>query len=534
MKMIRSTILVPAVALSTSILWACERDRTDAASAEQGPVAAQSEVPAAIGRQATLPDLQSFDRRRAYVASVGDGVISGIDLLENRVAWTLTVSEGTSVRPAEAAMGIAASRDGRWIYTGDAARDELVIVDGDVREIVTRIPLPHQVHAIDICPLGHILWVSGRHPDYPWLSRTTIIDARERTVVRTFTPGLGNDAHYAFTPDAAEVWGASVTTNLVSVYDAHTGEVLAAVPLFVEIEGTSPEAQLGLMAYNEVAIAPDGARAYIVGPESGTVYAVDVGARKAIDHVRVGERTHGVAVTRDGHEVWTANNAGSVTILDAATLDVLETIPLHDFQNETPFAHVAFSYDGTRAYVSFASDIAVMDVMTRALVARIEMGTDPHEISLEDYYVRLGEGRRVTPDRGEQRDTSASGAGVSRAGIGARAESRAAGITVGATLMSIEPRPSGGQALSFAVALDTHAGDLMEVDSARQVSVEIDGAPADAAVSWAGESESAHHRQGTLHLSFDVRPTRYVTLVFRDVGVEERTLSFDLSGAQGP
>lgn len=468
-----------------------------------------------------LPAPAAFDQRRAYVSSIGDGVISEIDLEKNQIAWTLRVSEGAGERKPESAMGIAASPDGKWVYTGDVATNEVVFVNADAREIARRIRVPHQVHAVDIGERGRVLWVAGRHPDYPWLGRTTIIDARAQKILRTFTPGLGNDAHYAFTPDLEEVWGASVSTNLVSVYDAQSGEVLAAIPLSVEVEGTSPEAELGLMGFNEVAISPGGDRAYVVGPESGTVFAIDVRAREPLARVKVGDRTHGVAVTRDGREVWTANNAGTVTILDAASLDVLETIRLHDFANQLAFAHLAFSYDGTRAYVSFASDIAVIDVMTREPVSRIEIGTDPHEISLEDYYVGLPDGQRVTPGRG-----AVVGAGRSTASNKRHQESRAAGITVGVTLRSSEPAGGGEHLLSFDVSIDTHSRDLTGIDVARQVSVQIDGRPVSARSRWTGESESSHHRSGTLDLFLPAPPDGPVSLVFEDIGVDRRTLRF--------
>lgn len=488
--------------------WPAERAR--ASAADDAPPA--------------LPGLATFDRRRAYVSSIRDGTISAVDLVKNEIAWTVQISEGAAERPAESAMGIAASPDGKWVYTGDAARNEVVFVNADEQRIVERISVPHQVHAIDICERGHVLWVSGQHPEYPWLSRSTIIDAPTRKIVKTFMPGLGNDAHHAFTPDASEIWGASVTTNLVSVYDAHSGEVLAAIPLYVEIEGTSPEAELGLPGFNEVAMTPDGTRAYVVGPESGTVFTIDVRTREPLARVKVGDRTHGVAVTRDGREVWTANNAGTVTILDAASLDILETIRVHDFANDTPFAHLAFSYDGTRAYVSFASDLAVIDVMTRELVARIEMGADPHEISLEDYYVGLPAGQRVTPER------DVSGAVTqpeAEAEERSSEESNAAGITVEASLTSIEPTSTGERVLSFAVAADTHSGDLMEIDMAGSVSVLVDGEPVDARARWIGESETAHHRTGTLEVSVDVAPEHSVDLILGDIGIDRRTLSFE-------
>lgn len=263
-----------------------------------------------------LPAPEKFDRSRAYVATIGTGTITALDLESNTVAWTLKVSEGTDEHKAESAMGIAASHDGSTVFTGNVARDELVDVDADNQEITKRVPLDHHIHAIDICPHGHWLWVAGRTPNFPWLSATTIVNAKTLEKVATVSSGLGNAAHFNFAPDGKTAWAASVSTNLVWAGETKSGEVTKVVPTGEQsIPGESPEGKMGLLGLNEVALTPDGERAFAVGPETGTVYAIDVRTGNVVGEVDVGERTHGVAVTRDGEEVWTANNAGTVTVV---------------------------------------------------------------------------------------------------------------------------------------------------------------------------------------------------------------------------
>lgn len=311
----------------------------------------------------------------AYVPSVADGTVSAIDLATNEVAWTLQISE-------ETAMGIAANSDGRYVYTGDARSKQFIIVDAEKREIVKRVPLSHGVHAIDVSPDGRYVWVGGGLENYPWLSAISVINTDTGAVEAMLSPALGNGAHFAFTPDSKEAWIASITTNLVWVMDVASGEVLAAVPLTqAAIQGRTPEAEKGLIGFNEVAISPDGTRAYAVGPESATVYAIDVASRKPLGTAKAGERAHGIAVSRDGKEVWTADRGGTVTVIDAQSLKVLATIPMGEYAN-----HVAFSMDGKYAYVSRRTDVAVIDVKSRQIVKAIPVGKEPHEISLEDLY----------------------------------------------------------------------------------------------------------------------------------------------------
>lgn len=319
----------------------------------------------------------------AYVPSIAEGTISAIDLDTHRLAWTLQVSQGTEVRSLESAMGIAASPDGRVVYTGDVVTDEVVVVDAETQRVVKRIPLPHGVHAIDLSPDGASLWVTGGLENYNWLTATSVIDTRTLEVTRTRSPALGSGAHWAFTPDGDEIWAASITTNLAWATEVSSGDVLAVVPLTRSpLSGTSPEAEKGLIGFNEIAISPGGQRAYAVGPEAAVVYAIGVPTRRVVGTVQAGERAHGVAVSRDGREVWTANRGGTVTIIDASTLRVLDTLDLGDYAN-----HVAFGPDGRFAYVTRTDDLVAIDVVTRQVTATISVGMGPHEISLEDLYV---------------------------------------------------------------------------------------------------------------------------------------------------
>ena len=320
----------------------------------------------------------------AYVPSIAEGTISAINLSTHTVDWTLQVSQGTEERAAESAMGIAASPDGRFVYTGDVVTKEVVVVDAEAQKIIKRIALPHGVHAIDLSPDGAWLWVTGGLENFPWLSATSVIDTRTLEIAKTLSPALGNGAHWAFTPDGREIWAASITTNLAWVTDTASGQVLAAVPLTRgTLAGASPEAEKGLIGFNEIAISPDGKTAYAVGPEAAIVYAIDVASRKVIGTVQAGERAHGIAVSRDGREVWTADRGGTVTIIDAETLQVLDTLDMGEYAN-----HIAFGLDGRYAYVTRLEDMVVIDVGTRQIIREIPLGKEPHEISLEDLYAR--------------------------------------------------------------------------------------------------------------------------------------------------
>lgn len=142
----------------------------------------------------------NLSAQTVYVPNASDGTISAVDTNQGRELWRLRVSEATEDRPAEAAHGIAISPDGRRLYTGDAVRDELVVIDIPSREVVTRIPVSHGVHGIDISPDGQTVWVGGASVDRFWLGELTVVNTRSNTIVEVVAPGVGSAAHVSFSP----------------------------------------------------------------------------------------------------------------------------------------------------------------------------------------------------------------------------------------------------------------------------------------------------------------------------------------------
>ena len=462
-----------------------------------------------------LPAIDRFNTKVAYVPSIGEGTISAIDLESNTIKWTLKVSNAKE-KP-ESAMGIASTADGKLVFTGDVVSKEAVIVDAEKQAVIGKIPLTHGVHAIDISPDGRWVWVAGDLEDYTWLSATTVIDVEKLEKVTTLSPALGRAAHFAWTPDGSEVWVASVSTNTVWVWDAVNKNVLDVIPLVEgQLEASSQEAQYGLIGLNEIAITPDGTKAFAVGPEAGVVFAIDVKERKLLNSVKVGERTHGVCVTRDGKEVWTANNTGTVTILDVNSLEVLARIDLSKYADELPYAHIAFSLDGQRAYVSIAKDVAVIDVGTRQVLTTIPFGYGTHEISLEDFYVQF-------VGNIERRQMATAFITQGQVGQGdLTRKSERAGITI-----SVTPERIGDE-LAFKVKMDTHSGNLMAHDLTTQSALHLsDGSIIKNGFKWEAENESSHHRSGTLKVLAPGKDIRSYKLEIKNIGIPSRTFSWN-------
>jgi YVTN family beta-propeller protein len=404
-----------------------------------------------------------------YVANAADGTVSAVDLVNEQVVWTLKIGE-------RAAHGIAASPDAGIVYAGDAAARELVVIDAGQQAVIKRIPLSTAVHGIDISPDGRTLWVGGALDNDPIKGTLTVIDTTSLTIEDVISPGLGSASHFTFTPDGGEVWIASTSTNLVWIVDTNTRQVAAAVPLALPVAAQRPLpgddwgeylAERQIIGLNEVAISPDGRRAYAVGPTTSELFVIDVASRQVLNHVTAGERAHGVSVSPDGREVWVADWAGVVNVFDAQSLEQLASIPVADPGGRAVQGanHVAFSADGARIYVSSIDQVVVLDAARREVTQRLTVGQEPHEFSLKAWVlpeVQAGTTAvrfaAVPENKAAPDQETAAGQNSSTANETNLTQVSSQGaVTVIVTPLNLR---EAGDTLDFQVILDTHAVDL--------------------------------------------------------------------------
>ena len=477
--------------------------------------------------------------RYAYVSNAAEGTVSILDLRVDRVVGTVKTGQ-------MGAHGVGASPDGRFGFAALESANEVVVIDGERQAIAARIPIPFSqamaVHGLDVSPDGKYLWVGARQGGDRRSDVVTaelaVVNTQSQAVEKVLQTALGVPSHYAMTPDGRELWIASTTVDLIWIIDTSSRQVIAAIPLVPPPRTDEQRALLpgtGIIALNEVAISPDGRRAYAVGPVASVVFAIDVASRRVVGTVKSGRNAHGIAVSRNGKEVWTSDWGGTLTIIDSENLTIKDTVTLGGRPN-----HIGFSADGSKLYVTRTGDdpelgeVVVMDTATRKPLDTMRVGTGPHEISLEDLVIPL-DAAPVAPD------TRSSGAGPQAtivSGTTAR-DSGTGGVTFEASLATREFLESKGHASSvwgFMVSLDTHSVDLSGVDIASRVVLRDGDGETLKPIAWHPLSEDSHHRSGLLLFPVSASQAapggaeqlQGARLVLTDVGgVRERVLTWN-------
>lgn len=308
-------------------------------------------------------DKNSLNDQPFFVANAGEGTISVIDPTANKEI------EKIELGSAQASHGIAASLDGKKVYSGTGFDGKsVVLIDSKSNEIEKEVKFDEGVHGIDLSFDGKKLFVSLTPGLGKEGGKMAILDTDSFEILSTIDTGYG-PAHVAVTPDGNQVWVANVNDESVSVISATDQEVIKTI-------------QVGKVP-NEVAITPDAQYAFVANVESDLISVIDVQSLETIKTIKAGDGPHGVTVSPDGEELWVANNkSNDLYIIDTATLSIKAIIPTGSYAN-----HVAFSQDGNWGYVTNRSsnDLIKINRETKEVTERIAVGAEPHEISLEDY-----------------------------------------------------------------------------------------------------------------------------------------------------
>jgi YVTN family beta-propeller protein len=134
----------------------------------------------------------------------------------------------------------------------------------------------------------------------------------------------------------------------------------------------------------------DCGHAYVANIRSGSLTVIDLSTVRKIANIPTGKGSEGLALTRDGREVWVCVRAENrIAIVDAQSLKISASI-------ETPQMpiRVAMSADGRLAYVTCAaaSALVAVDIAARKIVGRHQVDLPLAPDAASRQFARLGPG----------------------------------------------------------------------------------------------------------------------------------------------
>ncbi len=190
----------------------------------------------ATGRETSHMVAASPDGKRAYVANIGSGSVTVVDLSQAKVIKDIPTGEG--------AEGIAITPEGREVWVVNRAADTVSIINTKTLEVAATLKVPQFPIRIKITPDGQRALVScARSGDVAIIDTATKKEVKRISIDREAVPGsearLFSDRFgksptpvgLLIAPDGKRAWVASTNADVVSVLDlvslTVTGRIIA-------------------------------------------------------------------------------------------------------------------------------------------------------------------------------------------------------------------------------------------------------------------------------------------------------------------
>ncbi len=306
----------------------------------------------------------SLQHAKVYVANEEGGSVSVIDLQDSLKNTTIDIKD--SAGNMYMAHNVQVAPDGKSVWVTAVPMDsagiiQLVVIDVSTGSIKNRVQLGTDLH------VAHV--VLDNESKYAFVTakesnQVMQVDATTYQVVRKFDLGTGHAPHglryangklyvanmdaksmsviniadgkitdiplggvavqTAVTQDGKFVFASLYDTKEVVRYDLQSGEI-KRIPLPADAQGPI-----------QLYATPDSKLLYVADqgelmerPVSNKVFVIDVSNAKVISTITVGNKAHGVVVSKDGKTVYVTNSIdNTISVIDVATQKVTRTVPV--------------------------------------------------------------------------------------------------------------------------------------------------------------------------------------------------------------
>jgi YVTN family beta-propeller protein len=299
----------------------------------------------------------------AYVANVGDGTISVVDLVKLAVRATVpvgTAPAGLRTHPTRAEIW-GVSTDSGTVWVLDAATDR----------VVARIAVGASPYALDFSPDGRMAYVTASGND-----ALVAIDCASRQIVARARTGK-RPMRARVTPDAKSVVVVNRDDSTLQVFDAASLSLRATVPV-----AAAPEdfAILQTSDGSTAFVAADGG-AGAAANAAGQISVVDLRSDTLLTNLPLPGKPAGIFLKPDGGELYiTVPEAHELAIVNTWTHELVEAKVI----GSTP-GRAIFDDSTLQLYVSdsAANGVVPVDVQYRTASLPVSVGQFPSGLAMD-------------------------------------------------------------------------------------------------------------------------------------------------------
>ncbi len=341
-----------------------------------------------LGAANLLPASIAFSSngRRAFVANIGDGSVSMINVESGKKAVSTVVMPGPTIPvPMHA---VVVDPGGRRVYV--AGTDLVGVLHAHTLKLMRTINVPANGNSqpnpqgIAVSPDGRWLLVSEAIDG----GSVTILDIENNfTVADTLVMAAGNTPRgIATSPDNTHAYIAvSGSDNEIWAYDLSSATVDAKI-----VAGVSPAA---------IAVTPDANWLYVTNAPANTVnyYNLGTGGSGEID-LGPGVSPTSLAITPDGYNVFVTSSTSSIQVIDILS-KLVTPIDVGGVSSG-----VTISPDGKRAYVTVPGNNKLVEIGNQRTLRISKQGGGIGEVTISRGGIQCGATCIASLDAGEQVD----------------------------------------------------------------------------------------------------------------------------------
>lgn len=231
--------------------------------------------------------LEALPDGRLLVSAEGTRELLVVDPRERRVtARILTVSQVSHM--------VVASPDGRRAWVANIGSGSITAVDLSSMKALKSIPTGGGAEGIDVTPDGREVWASNRAAD-----TVSVVDAKSLEVVATL-PAAKFPIRVKVTPDGKRALVSCAQSGDVAVFDVASRKEVKRISIDREAVAGS-EARVFSTQFGKspvpvgLLIAPDGKRAWVASTNADVVSVIDLEKLEVIGRLTAGKEPDGLA-----------------------------------------------------------------------------------------------------------------------------------------------------------------------------------------------------------------------------------------------
>ncbi len=226
------------------------------------------------------------DGRRAVVTCEANKAVVIVDVEAGAVAGAVTTGQ-------EVSHMVAVARDDSRAYVASIGSGNVTAVDLDTRKVLAVIPTGQGAEGIDLTPDGRELWVTNREDD-----TVSVVETASLRVAAT-RPAPRFPIRVKITPDGRRALVSCARSGDVAVFDA-TGKVKEPRRVAMKLGPASGEGRI-FQDFDAspvpigIVVRPDGKRAFVANANADAIAVLDLDSFEVVGLLKAGKEPDGMA-----------------------------------------------------------------------------------------------------------------------------------------------------------------------------------------------------------------------------------------------